>query len=46
VFKTSNLSQTEGDRAKRPAAAMSAAEKLILEDQDRKRRKTERQSVA
>jgi len=41
VFKTSNSSQTEGDRAKRPVATMSAAEKLILEDQDRKRRKTE-----
>ena len=46
VFKTSNSSQVEGDRAKRPAATMSAAEKLILEDQDRKRRRTERQSVA
>lgn len=42
VFKTSNSSQAEGDSAKRPAAAMSAAEKLILEDQNRKRRRTER----
>lgn len=49
VFKAvvaSNPSQAEGDKTKRLAAPISAAEKLILEDQDRKRRRIERQSVA
>ncbi|KAF8443165.1 domain of Kin17 curved DNA-binding protein-domain-containing protein [Boletus edulis BED1] len=51
VFKTSAVSKPS-DRAdtsndkKRPAAAMSAAERLILEDQERKRRRMEREGVS
>ena len=47
VLKTSKPSDSTetGTDKKRPAAAMSAAERLILEDQERKRRKMERHSV-
>ncbi|KXN84328.1 KIN17-like protein [Leucoagaricus sp. SymC.cos] len=52
VFKMvaqSSSKAPDGDKAndrKRPAAAMSAAEQLILEDQERKRRRMERESAA
>ncbi|KAI9568544.1 domain of Kin17 curved DNA-binding protein-domain-containing protein [Boletus coccyginus] len=50
VFKTAASSKpldhadTSNDK-KRPASAMSAAERLILEDQERKRRRMEREGV-
>ena len=50
VFKTSvgtkasDHPDSSNDK-KRPASAMSAAERLILEEQERKRRKTEREGV-
>jgi DNA/RNA-binding protein KIN17 len=50
VFKTlaaskpSNHADTSNDK-KRPASAMSAAERLILEEQERKRRRMEREGV-
>jgi DNA/RNA-binding protein KIN17 len=40
VFKAAEKAQKTGE--KRPAAAMSAAERLIIEDQERKRRRLER----
>ncbi|EKM79667.1 hypothetical protein AGABI1DRAFT_114153 [Agaricus bisporus var. burnettii JB137-S8] len=52
VFKTAvggtNLSGSndKSNDKKRPASAMSVAEKLILEDQERKRRRMERESAA
>lgn len=51
VFKASTAASSSsgsGDKAndkKRPASAMSAAERLILEDQERKRRRMERESA-
>lgn len=47
VFKTLKSSDhtDTGNDKKRPASAMSAAERLILEEQERKRRKMEREGV-
>lgn len=49
VFKTSAASTSKpsdhADSKKRPASAMSAAERLILEEQERKRRRMERDGV-
>lgn len=43
VFKTSKPST--GNEKKRPVSTMSAAERLILEDQERKRRRMEREGI-
>lgn len=50
VFKTSAVSKSSdqpdtGNDRKRPASVMSAAERLILEEQERKRRRMEREGV-
>jgi DNA/RNA-binding protein KIN17 len=50
VFKTATVAKSSdspntGNEKKRPASAMSAAERLILEEQQRKKRKMERDSV-
>lgn len=42
----SSRSNDKSNDKKRPASAMSVAEKLILEDQERKRRRMERESAA
>ncbi|KAG9315990.1 domain of Kin17 curved DNA-binding protein-domain-containing protein [Chiua virens] len=44
VAKSSDHTDTSNDK-KRPASAMSAAERLILEEQERKRRKVEREAA-
>ncbi len=52
VFKTAAAGPSSASNIekvndkKRPASAMSAAERLILEDQERKRRRMERESTA
>ncbi|KAF9451863.1 hypothetical protein P691DRAFT_772810 [Macrolepiota fuliginosa MF-IS2] len=44
--KSSSVGDSEKNDKKRPASAMSAAERLILEDQERKRRRMEKGSTS
>jgi len=44
-LKASSATTSESNDKKRPASAMTAAERLILEDQERKRRRMDREST-